>query len=51
MNCEITGNVNVPSAHIGLRILLVDHITTSLSNITTILEEHSFNDTTMLYHF
>ncbi|XP_015166054.1 two-component response regulator ARR14-like [Solanum tuberosum] len=45
MDCEITGNVNVPSAYIGLRILLVDHDTTSLSNITTILEEHSFKVT------
>ncbi|KAK4708995.1 hypothetical protein R3W88_029920 [Solanum pinnatisectum] len=45
MDCEITGNVNVPSAYIGLKILLVDHDTTSLSNITTILEEHSFKVT------
>ncbi|KAG5577716.1 hypothetical protein H5410_057850 [Solanum commersonii] len=45
MDCAITGNVNVPSAYSGLRILLVDHDTTSLSNITTILEEHSFKVT------
>ncbi|KAK4708996.1 hypothetical protein R3W88_029921 [Solanum pinnatisectum] len=45
MDCEIIGNVNVPSAYIGLKILLIDHNTTSLSNITTILEEHSFKVT------
>ncbi|KAH0644035.1 hypothetical protein KY289_035009 [Solanum tuberosum] len=45
MDYEITGNVNVPSTYIGLKILLVDHDTTSLSNITTILEEHSFKVT------
>ncbi|KAK4737219.1 hypothetical protein R3W88_000916 [Solanum pinnatisectum] len=42
MDCEIIRNVDVPSAYFGLRILLVDPDTTSLSNIAAILEEHSF---------
>uniref|UniRef100_A0A3Q7JNV4 Aminotransferase-like plant mobile domain-containing protein n=1 Tax=Solanum lycopersicum TaxID=4081 RepID=A0A3Q7JNV4_SOLLC len=37
MNCEIIRNVEVPSAYVGLRILLVDPD-------TTILKEHSFKD-------
>ena len=45
MDCEIICNVDVPSAYIGLRILLVDPDPTSLSNITAILEEHSFKGT------
>uniref|UniRef100_M1E180 Type B response regulator n=1 Tax=Solanum tuberosum TaxID=4113 RepID=M1E180_SOLTU len=43
MDCEKTGNVDIPSA--GLRILLVGHDTTSLSNVAAILEEHSFKVT------
>ncbi|KAH0764930.1 hypothetical protein KY285_000801 [Solanum tuberosum] len=42
MECEIIRNVDVPSGYVGLRILLVDPDTTSLSNIAAILEEHSF---------
>ncbi|KAK4709059.1 hypothetical protein R3W88_029984 [Solanum pinnatisectum] len=42
MDCKIICNVDVPSAYVGLRILLVDPDTTSLSNIAAILEEHSF---------
>ncbi|KAK6776418.1 hypothetical protein RDI58_027419 [Solanum bulbocastanum] len=44
MDCEIIRNVDVPSAYVGLRILLVDPDTTSLSNIAAILEEHSFKE-------
>ncbi|WMV55794.1 hypothetical protein MTR67_049179 [Solanum verrucosum] len=42
---KIIRNVDVPLAYVGLRILLVDPDTTSLSNIETILEEHSFKVT------
>ncbi|KAG5577825.1 hypothetical protein H5410_057959 [Solanum commersonii] len=45
MDCEIIRNVDVPSAYVGLRILLVDPDKSSLSNIATILEEHSFKVT------
>ncbi|KAK4709061.1 hypothetical protein R3W88_029986 [Solanum pinnatisectum] len=45
MDCEIIRNVDVPSTYVGLRILLVDPDTTSLSNIAAILEEHSFKVT------
>ncbi|KAG5591111.1 hypothetical protein H5410_041625 [Solanum commersonii] len=45
MDCEKTGNVDIPSAYVGLRILLVGHDTTSLSNVAAILEEHSFKVT------
>ncbi|KAG5577822.1 hypothetical protein H5410_057956 [Solanum commersonii] len=45
MDCEIICNVDIPSAYVGLRILLVDPDTTSLSNIAAILEEHSFKVT------
>ncbi|KAK4709060.1 hypothetical protein R3W88_029985 [Solanum pinnatisectum] len=48
MDCEIIHNVDVPSAYVGLRILLVDPDTTSLSNIAAILEEHSFKGTIIL---
>ncbi|KAK6803105.1 hypothetical protein RDI58_000889 [Solanum bulbocastanum] len=44
MDCEIIRNVDVSSVYVGLRILLVDPDTTSLSNITSILEEHSFKE-------
>ncbi|XP_015164912.1 two-component response regulator ORR22-like [Solanum tuberosum] len=45
MDCEIICNVDVPSAYVGLRILLVDPDKSSLSNIAAILEEHSFKVT------
>ncbi|KAK4709057.1 hypothetical protein R3W88_029982 [Solanum pinnatisectum] len=45
MDCEIIRNVDVPSAYVGLKILLVDPDTTYLSNIAAILEEHSFKVT------
>ncbi|XP_055835264.1 two-component response regulator ARR14-like [Solanum dulcamara] len=45
MNREKTDNDDIPSAYVGLRILLIDHDTTSLSNIAIILEEHSYKVT------
>uniref|UniRef100_K4D9M8 Response regulatory domain-containing protein n=1 Tax=Solanum lycopersicum TaxID=4081 RepID=K4D9M8_SOLLC len=45
MDSEIICNVDVPSAYVGLRILLIDPDSTSLSNIAAILEEHSFKVT------
>lgn len=45
INYGQTSNIDVPPAYVGLRILLVDHDTTSLSNVSTILEEHSFKVT------
>ncbi|WMV42173.1 hypothetical protein MTR67_035558 [Solanum verrucosum] len=38
MDCEKTSNVDIPSPYVGLRILLVGHNTTSLSNVAAILE-------------
>uniref|UniRef100_A0A3Q7JNV0 Response regulatory domain-containing protein n=1 Tax=Solanum lycopersicum TaxID=4081 RepID=A0A3Q7JNV0_SOLLC len=45
MDCEIIRNVDIPSAYVGLKVLLVDPDTTCLSNITTMLEQHSFKVT------
>uniref|UniRef100_K4D9M7 Response regulatory domain-containing protein n=1 Tax=Solanum lycopersicum TaxID=4081 RepID=K4D9M7_SOLLC len=45
MDCEIICIVDVPSAYVGLRILLIDPNSTSLSTIAAILEEHSFKVT------